>query len=238
MDKPAARPQSFVRGGPGGPRHRSAGPGEQTGAASWEETEDETHAHGRRRRHADVRRRDGAKRRRDDVEVRRQLPDRPAQRHAGLRDQQGRRDAAGRGRHQRRRQAAQPDPELHRRRRRRDHRQPGRYRCHGRHVCRSQHGRHPARLRQPSADQPRRPAREAGVRGVRRDAVRDARDPGGLQADGWQGQHRRDDGRTVEPGRPPAHTGRAGRTRDRRLQGHQDRRAADRQLGANSRAPI
>ncbi|MNT51430.1 hypothetical protein D3C72_1883950 [compost metagenome] len=60
-----------------------------------------------------------------DGAVRRQLPDRAAQRHAGLFQGTEGRHPAGRGRAERRRQAAEPDPELHRIQGRCDHRQPG-----------------------------------------------------------------------------------------------------------------
>ena len=105
----------------------------------------------------------------------RQFSDGAAERHCRRRREGGRRSADRSGR-EGSGQAAQPDPEFHRFRRRCDHRQPGR---HGRDL-RSDgaggRGRHSARLREPRAGQSRHPARQPDLRRLGRERLRHARD--------------------------------------------------------------
>ena len=146
-------------------------------------------------------------------------------------------DPAGRGRRQRRRQAARPDQQLRRLRRRRDHRQPGRHLGHPGHVgCRGGGGR-AAGLCQPRADQRQRAARQPGLRRLGRARVRHAGDQGGLPAvqGGRQdrGQRLCDHGRAVEPGGAAAHPGHPRRDRRRRVRRQgQHHRQADVELDA------
>ena len=154
-----------------------------------------------------------------------------------VRQDAGRRDAAGRGRAERRRQAARPDQQLRRLRRRRDHRQPGRHLGHPGDVGCRRRRRHSAGLCQPRAGQRRHAARQPGLRRLERARLGHARDQGGLPpVQGRRqdrGQRLRDHGRAVEPGRRAAHPGHPRRDRRRRLRRQdQDHRQADLELAA------
>ena len=141
---------------------------------------------------------------------------------------------------ERRRQAARPDPQLRRLRRRRDHRQPGRHLGDRGDVQSRRRRRHPARLCQPRADQRRRPARRPGLRRLRRGRIRHAGDQGSLPpAQGGRQdrgcQRLRPHGRALEPGRAAAHPGHPRRDRHGRLRLHVN--IIDEQTGNWSRDP-
>ena len=178
----------------------------------------------------------GRERRRVDGPVRRQLPDRAAQRHDRVRQDPGRREPAGRGRAERRRQATRPDQELRRFRRRRHHRQPGRHFRHAGDVGRRRGGQYSAGLRQPRAGQRRYAARQPGLRRLERKGFGHAGDEGGLPSvqGGRQdrGERLRHHGRAVEPGRRAADRGYRRRDRDAGMLLHQDHRQADLELAA------
>ena len=106
-----------------------------------------------------------------DGQVRRQLPDRSAQRHGGLRQDGSWRHASDRGRQGRRLQTTEPGSELHRQRRERHHRQSGRHVRHrGDHQGRRRR-RGAARLRQPRADRRRQARAQSRLRRVERGRV-------------------------------------------------------------------
>ena len=174
--------------------------------------------------------------RRVDGPVRRQLPDRAAQRHDRIWQDPGRREPAGRGRAERRRQAARPDQELRRVRRRRHHRQSGRHFGHAGDVGRRRGGQYSAGLRQPRAGQRRYAARQPGLRRLERKGFGHPGNEGGLPSvQGGRkdrGKRLRHHGRAVEPGRRAADRGYRRRDRDAGMLVHQDHRQADLELAA------
>ena len=148
----------------------------------------------------------------------------------------GRRKSAGRGRAERRCQAARPDQELRRFRRRRHHRQSGRHFSYAGDVGRRRGRQYSAGLRQPRAGQRRHAARQPGLRRLERKGFGHAGNEGGLPS--VQGGRKdrskrlRHHGRAVEPGRRAADRGYRRRDRDAGMLVHQDHRQADLELAA------